>query len=260
MSQNPLIKFLSPHIVEDGFKLDWLLSRPIAHRGFHNLHFPENSLASFEEAISRNLAIELDVHLLKDGEVVVFHDETLDRMTGIKGKISSCDVQMISKVKLGSSNERIPLLRDVFSLVAGRVPIILEIKNIDYNGVLEDRICELVKNYEGHVAIQSFNPFSLSHCRRLLPEVPRGMLTARSYEGVNFFKTILLNTYALLPKVRPSYVGHHFDHMDMLPLTGIRKNQLLPILAWTIKSESDWHKTRPFCDNIIFEGFEIPKK
>ncbi|MCO4794737.1 MAG: hypothetical protein KC493_13545 [Bacteriovoracaceae bacterium] len=251
---------MSPLIVESGFSIDWLLSQPIAHRGYHTDTIPENSLASFEKACELGLSIELDVHLLKDGEVVVFHDVTLERMTGVKGKISSCDSKMLKDLKLLESDEHVPLLKEVLDLVKDRVPIVLEIKNTNYTGTLEDAVCSLLNSYTGRVTIQSFNPLSLIHCKKKAPNRPRGILTSASYEGIALYKKWLLNTYLLLPRVRPSYIGHQFESLDLLSLKIFRNLKLLPILAWTIKSESDRQLVMGRCDNIIFEAIDYPFK
>ncbi len=253
-----LTRYLSPLIVEKGFSHPWLLEKPIAHRGSHDQTLPENSLGAFQKSIELGLPIELDVHLLKDGKVVVFHDKDLERMTGVKGKIGHCDSKMIKDFKLLGTEEHVPLLQEVFDLVNGQVPIILEIKNTNYDGRLEDAVCDLLMKYEGKVALQSFNPLTLIHCRKRVPERPRGILTAAEYENLAFYKRWILNSYLLLPRVKPSYIAHEFSALDFVALRLFRGLELLPIIAWTIRSEEDRTKVSGLCQNIIFENLPYP--
>lgn len=253
-----LIKYLSPLIVDKGQSLSWIIDRPIAHRGTHSQTVPENSLGAFKASIDLGLPIELDVHLLKDNKVVVFHDDELKRMTGVRGKIAHCDSQMIEDFRLLDSDEKIPLLRDVFDLVADRVPIILEIKNTNYDGRLEDAVCDLLEDYKGRVALQSFNPFSLIHCRKRCPDRPRGILTASEYEDLAPYKKWLLNSYIFLPRIRPTYIAHEFNTLTYSSLHFFRKFEILPVLAWTIRSVEDRKKILNLCDNIIFENIPYP--
>jgi glycerophosphoryl diester phosphodiesterase len=253
-----LTRYLSPLIVEKGFSYLWLLEKPIAHRGSHDDKIPENSLGAFKRSIELGLPIELDVHLLKDNKVVVFHDEELERLTGVKGMISHCDSKMIKDFRLLGTDEPVPLLSDVLDLVNDQVPIILEIKNTDYDGRLEDCVCDLLKNYNGRVAIQSFNPLSLIHCRKKAPERPRGILTAAEYDDLPFYKRWVLNSYLLLPRVKPSYIAHECASLDFLSLKTFRKLELIPIIAWTIRSESDLDFAQQRCQNVIFENLTYP--
>ena len=108
----------------------WLCNEYIAHRGFHSETAPENSLAAFENAIKHNYAIELDVRALSDGTVVVFHDETLGRMTGADGFISNYSYEDIKDLRLLKTQEKIPTLDEVLAFVDGRTPILIEIKNM----------------------------------------------------------------------------------------------------------------------------------
>ena len=108
--------------------IDFILKTPIAHRGLHNVKAPENSLAAFRLAIEHGNVIELDVHMLADGKIVVFHDDNLKRMTGVDAVIKDKTFAELSKLWLKKSSQKIPLLTEVLDLVDGKVPIIIEIK------------------------------------------------------------------------------------------------------------------------------------
>ena len=136
---------------------NWLLDRPFAHRGWHNSEIPENSLTAFEEAIKRNYGIQLDVVLTEDRKVIVFNDPRLSRMTGVDGYVANSTYAGIKNLKLGKTNEHIPLLSDVLKLVDGRVPVIINIKSVQKLS-FESLVLDEIKNYKGDVAIISLNP------------------------------------------------------------------------------------------------------
>ena len=159
---------------------DFLKNKPIAHRGMFNKNegIPENSMPSFEKAINEGYIIELDIHLLKDGKIVVFHDDDLERMTGVKKKIKDCTYNEIKEFKLNGTNYTIPLFLDVLNLVNGKVPILIELKYDRKNGELERELAKILTDYKGDYAVQSFNPCSVNWFKRNLPEVPRGQLSS----------------------------------------------------------------------------------
>ena len=146
---------------------------------------------------------------------------------------------MIEDFRLLDSDEKIPLLRDVFDLVADRVPIILEIKNTNYDGRLEDAVCDLLEDYKGRVALQSFNPFHLFIVESVVLIALEEILTASEYEDLAPYKKWLLNSYIFLPRIRPAYIAHEFNTLTYSSLHFFRKFEILPVLAWTIRSVED---------------------
>lgn len=233
----------------------WLTKYFIAHRGFHDDISPENSLSAFQKAINKNYTIELDVHLLSDGEIAVFHDESLKRMTGQNGKIEDLKTSDLKKYKLNGTNETIPTLKQVLNLVNDKVPLLIEIKNIGKVGNLESSLFEILKNYKGRYAIQSFNPFSLSWFKKHAPQVLRGQLsgflsdTQMSYLRKIILKKMLLNKFIS----KPNFISYDARN---IPNKYVSKYKKLPLLVWTIRSQQDYEKLKPYCDNIIFENFE----
>ena len=144
-------------------KLEFLKQNLIAHRGMHNIKIgiPENSLKAFEKAIECKYLIELDLHILKDGSVVVFHDDNLKRMTGIDKKIADTTYDEIKNLKLQSTNNYIPLFKEVLKLISGRVPIIIELKYDTKVGLLETETMNILKDYKGKYVVKSFNPMTV---------------------------------------------------------------------------------------------------
>ena len=157
----------------------------VAHRGLHDLteNCPENSLYAFRLAAEAGFAIENDIHLTKDGEVVVFHDDDLKRMCGVDGKIEEKTLEELRQLRLQGTEERIPTLRECLDAVAGRVPILIELKSFSVKGGRE--LCEkadaILSGYEGPYWIQSFFPTNVSWYRKHRPEICRGVLSSGFY-------------------------------------------------------------------------------
>ena len=234
----------------------WLTKVPVAHRGLHNEKCPENSIAAFLNAAENGYAVEFDVRGLDDGSVVVFHDEGLSRMTGTDGYLSNLSYGDIKDLKLLKTDQGIPLLSEVLKAVDGRAPLLIEIKNTDKVGKLEQSVIKLLDGYKGEVAVQSFNPYSLEYFKKNAPHILRGQLSS-------FFKTsnmsrlrkyvlkrLLLNKFS-----KPDFIAYDFN---ALPNRWVSRCKL-PVLAWTVRSFADYEQVKDYCDNIIFEGF-IPTK
>ncbi len=233
----------------------WLVNRYIAHRGLHNEQYAENSMSAFRNAIEQGYAIELDVHAIGDGTPVVFHDDTLKRMTGADGYIQNISSKdSLKQYKLLNTKDTIPTLAQVLRLVDGKVPLLIEIKNTGKVGSLEEAIYTLLKKYKGEYAIQSFNPYVLEWFKKNAPEVTRGQLSCKfKGEDMGFFKKYVLSKMLLNKKVsEPHFIAYKWDEIPRCCATKYKK---LPVLAWIVSSQQDYLDTIKKCDNIIFEGF-----
>lgn len=235
----------------------WIVKQPIAHRGLHNEEFPELSLGSFKNAIDKGFAIEIDVRNLKDGTVVVFHDDKLGRMTGADGYISQMTYDEIKDLRLGKSNEHIPTLEETLKYVDGRTPILIEIKNMNKVGFEKD-VWKVLSKYKGEYAIQSFNPYSLEWFKLNAPFVKRGQLASFfKNEDLNFFKKYALKRMLLNKKIsEPNFISYQTDN---LPNRWVKKQSNLPILAWVVRDDEEQDRVKHYADNIIFENY-TPKK
>ena len=238
--------------------IDFLISNLIAHRGYHNINnnIPENSIKAFEEAIKNNFIIELDVHILRDGKIVVFHDDNLNRMTGINKNIKDMEYRQIEKLKLQGTDQKIPLLEEVLELVNGKVPIIIELKYDVKSGLLEKKLIEILKKYKGKYAIKSFNPFSVNYIRKHFPEAIRGQLSS-DFKGSNIpkIKKIFLSKMLFNFITKPDFISYDIKALPNKRITKLRKNKL--ILGWTARDVKDLEKAKKYCDNIIFENIEL---
>lgn len=232
-----------------------LLRKPFAHRGVHN-EYPENSIPAFEKAIEMRLGIELDIHLTKDNQIVVFHDDNLIRMTGKNEYIKYLAYSEIENLTLNNTEYKIPLLTQVLNLVDGKVPILLEIKTNNNMSKLLPLLKQILDNYKGDVFIQSFSPFVLRKCYKLMPNILRGQLSS-------FFLKERLKLYKKLPIKK--LILNKFSHVDFvsynldnLPNKYVDKTSV-PILAWTVKTEEDYKKAKQNANNMIVDNIDLLK-
>ena len=233
----------------------WLCNLPIAHRGLHDDKIPENSLKAFKNAIDNNYAIELDVRALADGTIVVFHDDTLGRLTGRDGFINNFSYDDIKDLTLAKSQEHIPTFEEVLKLIDGKVPILVEIKNAGKVSFEKD-LWKMLSKYDGEYAIQSFNPYSLEWFKINAPHVKRGQLASffKNNKDIGFAKRYTLKRMLLNKKVsEPHFISYQVEN---LPNKYVKKYDTLPLLAWVVKDQETYERTKKYYDNLIFEGFK----
>lgn len=233
----------------------WLVEQYIAHRGLHDEKAPENSYSAFEKAIKAGYPIETDVQQISDGTIIVFHDKSLQRMTGKDGYVKNLKKEDLKDLYLNGTKETIPTLEEFLKFIDGRTPLLIEIKNTDKVGELESKLYSQLKEYKGEYAIQSFNPFVLEWFKNNAPEVLRGQLSGYfKGETLSLLKKIFLKRMILNKKVsQPHFISYE---ASTLPNRFVRKYKRLPLLAWTVRSQEEYMKVIKFCDNIIFENFE----
>lgn len=232
----------------------WLVNQPIAHRGLHNDALPENSLASFENAIKHGYAIEMDVQMTKDGELVVFHDDLLDRMTSAVGDIREKNFNEIFELTLKHSEEKIPLFREFLQLVGGRTPLLIEIKDHKHIGIAEEKIKDILDEYHGEFAIQSFNPFIVKWFKKNT-SYTAGLLSS-FFKDVPLpkWKKLLLKNLTFMRFTKADFISYECHAgVAFKKLNKFKDN--LPIIFWTVESQEDADKFKEYCDNIIFQNF-----
>ncbi|HWA61063.1 MAG TPA: glycerophosphodiester phosphodiesterase [Caulobacteraceae bacterium] len=239
---------------------DLLFDPPIAHRGLWSKEGPpENSLAAFQAACAAGYGVELDVHLSADGEAMVFHDATLERMTGREGRVSDHTAADLGQMKLNGSDETIPTLVDTLALIGHRAMVHIEIKTPSGEvGPLERRVHEILIDHNGPTCVIGFNPYSHAWFADHHPKVLRGL---DSYDyvkaGAKHMPPELRRAFSDLEHV--SFARPHFLALgvDMLPgpKAAEFRERGMPIIAWTVRSPEEWAALKPHCDNLIFEGF-----
>ena len=236
-----------------------------AHRGLWNLRRPENSLSAFRVAVEAGFGIELDVHLTADGQLVVYHDFTLQRMCGQSGRIEQLDLATLRTCRLNGTGEPIPTLDEVLVLVKGQVPLILELKVAGNAAALSRAVYQRMQRYHGSWCMESFSPLAPLWFRVHAPEVIRGQLVY-NHSGQPDRKPWrrLLDAFvaSMVGNVlsRPDFIACEGDArcLNSLPmrlLSPLRPN----LMCWTIRSPEEMDRLRPLCDTQIFEGF-LPRK
>lgn len=239
-------------------QINWLKSIPVAHRGLHSAEeqIIENSKKAFENAIRHGYAIELDAQVIADGEVVVFHDYNLERVCGINEDVSELRTSDLTRFPFKGSTENIPLLKDVLAFVNGQVPLLIEIKK--QSGVRHANMIILnsLLGYKGAFAIQSFDPFILGWFAKNAPLICRGQLSSDFKDiPMNRLLKYLLKTFKFNFISKPNFLAYNITDMPNRVIDRKRR-QGLPVIVWTVTSETEQARISPFCDNIIFELFQ----
>lgn len=238
------------------------LKQPIAHRGLHGHKIDENSRAAVRQAIFNGFGVELDVQGISDGSPLVFHDAFLDRLTNEKGELKYISHRESTQINL-INGEILPELGEMLSLINGKVPILLEVK--DQNGILDppnsnflEKIVQLINNYQGPLALMSFNPYTVKALQKLAPKIPRGLVTDDFYtpewDFVNPEKKKILTEMKFLSKLRLNFLSHNFKKIHS-PQINIARSEGLPLLCWTVRSKLEEREARETFDNITFEGY-----
>lgn len=227
-----------------------------AHRGLHtrDKSVPENSLAAFRQAAQEGYGIELDVQLSKDGEVVVFHDDTLDRVCGVHARVDELTWPELQQLRLCGTDEQIPLFSEVLKNIQGCEALIVELKNGPRNRELCEKTLALLESYHGNVCIESFNPLIVAWFRFHAPDLIRGQLAA-PYGDYRRDKLPVLRSFLLSRNLfnifaRPQFIAYEIGPR---PLT-VRFSELLGAMrfCWT-SHEPRNEKGR---DGVIFEYYK----
>lgn len=237
-------------------KTSWVLKKPIAHRGLHNFELPENSLPAFENAVEHGFAIELDVRIIDDQSIVVFHDDKLSRMSDRDGYVANLKASDLNDIKLLKTDFGIPTFEQVLETVNGKVPLLIEIKKAEQSFALEEKLTDMLKAYTGDYAVQSFDPFSMQYFYKNAPHIMRGQLSSYFHhvDDMTHREKKRLKKLKYNDVSHPDFIAYKISN---LPNKYV-KNTGLPVVAWTIRSELAAQKAQDICDNYIFEGF-IPK-
>lgn len=233
--------------------------RYFAHRGLHDngTDAPENSMKAFRKAVEAGYGMELDVHVTKDRVPVVFHDFKLERVCGKPGVVEDYTYEELQRFTLCNSNERIPKLEELLSMVQGRVPLIIEIKS-EKADVSECAVIDrMLRRYHGEYCIESFNPAVLWWFRIHHNDVVRGQLASNfrvegEYHNIlYFFLTHLLLNFL----TKPDFIAYNHKFREEPGRRICRKIYRNHAVAWTVKSRQELEEIRDEFDVFIFEGF-----
>lgn len=242
---------------------------PFAHRALHDVAKgrPENSRAAIKAAIAAGYGIEIDIQLSADGAAMVFHDYALDRLTESKGAVRLFDRATLENTALKGGAEGIPGLPEVLALVAGRVPLLVELKDQDGGmgpdiGPLETAVARDIEGYEGPLALMSFNPHTVGKMRDLCPDVPRGLVTSAYRKEDWPLSQAVCDRLREIPDydaVGASFLSHEVNDLKR-PRVAELKARGAMICCWTVRSAAQEAQAREMADNITFEGYlaELP--
>lgn len=244
----PLENLISP--APTAARVAFLKAQPYAHRGLHGAGVVENSRAAFRAAIALNHGIELDVQAARDGEAMVFHDATLDRLTDATGAVAAHTPIELGQMKLRGTDEVIPELPEILSLVAGRVPVLIEVKA---KGTHVAPLCLSVRRalegYMGPAAIMSFNPLVGEWFRENAPRIVRGLVVSeedkRNLKG-------RLERWGSMMTAKPDFLAYDVRDLPSKFAAGARVRGI-PVLTWTVRNAEAERRAFAFADEAIYE-------
>ena len=238
----------------DPARVAWLGQWRYAHRGLHGAGFPENSPAAFAAAIERGMAIECDIQRSADGQAMVFHDDELDRLTGLSGPVSQHSAEALGKIVLTGGNDTIPSLRQLLDQVDGKVPLLIEIKSGREAGRRVGSTCLAVRRalegYTGRHAIMSFDPRVVRWFAEHSALTLRGLVVTEEDD-----KTLQgrLRRHLWLWHARPHFLA--YDVRDLPSrFAQAQRQRGLPLLTWTVRSPELAARAAAHADAPIAEG------
>lgn len=229
----------------------WLVERPIAHRGYHDMNETvfENTLSAFQRAIDAGFAIECDLQYAADGVPVVFHDDNVRRLCPVDADVRSKLSSELAQMSIGGTKDRIPTFDQMLKLVGGRVPLIIELKgrkgdDDGFTGAVLDRLA----SYDGPAALMSFNTWLLDELKDMEATVPVG-LTAEGTTETDFAAHRAIMARGL------DFVSYNYEHLPNAFIDELRARQT-PIITWTVRDEAGRKATALYADQMTFEGFD----
>lgn len=242
---------------------DWLTSRPIAHRGLHDVSrgILENCPMAFNAAIANGYAIECDVQLTSDGEAMVFHDETVDRLTTASGRVDAMSATALQALTFRATTDRMEPLSSLFARTAGRVPLVVEIKSeFDGRMTLTERVAALAADYAGPLALMSFDPAVIAWLKTHAPALVRGIVAESTYAGTYWshlpaaMKPYLANL-AHYPETEPHFLSWKVADLPSAATVLYRHALDRPVICWTVRTDEDRVRAARYADQVTFEGY-----
>ncbi len=245
---------------EELYKLG--LAERYAHRGYYKKpEIPENSLPAFRRAIEYGLGSEFDVHLIKDGSLVIFHDEYLNRMTGAPGEIEDYTLPELKKLRLGNTDETIPTFDELLDLYEGTgLPLMVELKpNRGNHRKLAEAVAKRLDSYKGPFAVESFDPRAVYDMRKLRPEWTRGQLAQdyfRKPEGLPLHLIVALTFCVFNVFTKPKFIAYKYEHRNNKAMQRMVAGKDRLEVLWTIGTKRGYDETMKKGIVPIFEKIE----
>ena len=242
---------------------DWLVAQPIAHRGLHDpaRGIAENSLGAAEAAIAGRFAIECDVQLSRDGEAMVFHDDSLRRLVRGRGPVAARSVAELQALPLRIGGESMPTLPELLACIAARTPLICELKSaFDGDFRLAERVVAIARDYGGPLALKSFDPGVIAHLRAHHDGVaPLGIVAESQYKGwdwraLSAEQKRSCAAFTHYPQTRPDFISWSVDDLPHPTPFLLRTLRGLPVMTWTVRTPTQRRAAAQWADQIVFEG------
>jgi len=242
---------------------DWLTARPVAHRGLHDAArgIIENMPGAVQAAIAGNFSIEVDIQLTADGEAMVHHDNALGRLTEGSGALLGKTAAELKAIPFKNTPERMMSLGDLCSLVAGRVPLVIEVKShFDGDRRLVSRMAEVLTSYSGPAVGMSFDPDQVLALRELIPSRARGIVAEREYTEGEWPEASPEQRHGMTHlrhafRTRPHFVAYWVNELPAVAPWIARNIFGLPLLTWTVRTPDQRARAAGHADQMIFEGF-----
>lgn len=231
----------------------WILNSYIAHRGFHTLDYPENSLEAFNHAIKNNFDIEFDLQLTKDDQIVIIHDNLLNRLCGVNKKVSKVEYDELKTFKLNKTPSYIPLFTELLDSIPATTNLMIELKTGKQYKKLVSLFLQTIANYDFNYVVQSFDPRIINLLRKKAPHITRGYIKKTNQTKCKILN-ILINLLPIHSWIKPNYYVHKIEDLPNKEMDKY-KNQGIPILSYTAKSKQDLQFIKDRYDNAVFEGF-----
>ncbi len=232
-----------------------------AHRGYHDKpQIPENSLPAFKRAIENGWGAELDIHILRDGTLAVFHDSDLKRCTGVEGIIEDLDRGQLAKLRLEGTDYPVPLFDEVLALFEGVAPLIIELKTYKGNHrALAEAACKRLDSYCGLFCVESFDPRAIADVRELRPAICTGQLSQdfeKDKSGLPWYQRFILTNLLFNVKTRPDFIAYKFEDRGKRNNRRVTGKLGVQPVNWTIRSKKDLDACESAGGIPIFEKFD----
>jgi glycerophosphoryl diester phosphodiesterase len=243
--------------------LDWLIARPVAHRGLHDAQkgIIENTPSAFAAAIEQQYGIECDLQITADGEAMVHHDDALGRLTEGGGALAAMTAAELRRIRFKATTDWMITLGELCELVSGRATLVIELKSrFDGDLRLVRRAADVLSRYAGPAAVMSFDPAPIAALREISPGLPRGMVAERHYRHHEWDRLPRatkrsLSYFGHALRTRPQFVAYAVSDLPSVVPVVARRVFGLPLLTWTVRTAADREKAAHFADQMIFEGF-----
>lgn len=245
---------------------DWLIARPVAHRGLHDISrgIVENTPSAIRAAVEHGFSIEIDVQLTADGEAIVHHDEALGRLTEGREALASLTAERLKQVAFKQTSDRMMTLGELCDLVAGRSVLVVEIKSLfDGDRTLVQRVAEVLRAYQGPAVAMSFDPEQVATLRHSAPDIVRGIVAQRRYDDSHWKEASAaqrrrMTTLRHALETQPHFVAYSVNDLPA-PAPWIARHLFgCPLLTWTVRTAEQQARAARYADQMIFEGF-VPK-